>query len=111
MTVLLIGPIFYEHVIALSQHFHNSLYGKRALDTLEQIMNEQPEVTAPHDPVQLKDLKSPSVSFQEVSFSYEQGREVLHNCSFEVKTGENRGPRRGFRGRKEYRHRSTLPVS
>lgn len=88
MTVLLIGPIFYEHVIALSQHFHNSLYGKRALDTLEQIMNEQPEVTAPHDPVQLKDLKSPSVSFQEVSFSYEQGREVLHNCSFEVKTGE-----------------------
>ncbi|PKL60548.1 MAG: hypothetical protein CVV33_02100 [Methanomicrobiales archaeon HGW-Methanomicrobiales-4] len=88
MMVLLIGPIFYEHVIALSQHFHNSLYGKRALDTLEQIMNEEPEVTAPITPLTLTNLESPSLTFQDVSFSYEQGREVLKNCSFQVQSGE-----------------------
>lgn len=88
MMVLLIGPFFYEHVIALSQHFHNSLYGKRALDTLEQIMNEEPEVTAPTALLTISDLKSPSLTFQDVSFSYEQGREVLKNCSFQVQSGE-----------------------
>lgn len=88
MMVLLIGPIFYEHVIALSQHFHNSLYGKRALDTLEQIMNEEPEVTSPIAPLTLTNLESPSLAFQDVSFSYEQGREVLKNCSFQVQSGE-----------------------
>jgi ATP-binding cassette, subfamily C, bacterial CydD len=88
MMVLLIGPIFYEHVIALSQHFHNSLYGKRALDTLEQIMKEEPEVTSPVAPLTLTNLESPSVTFRDVSFSYEQGRQVLNNCSFEIRSGE-----------------------
>lgn len=88
MTVLLVGPLFYEHVISLSQHFHNSLYGKRALDTLEQIMNEEPEVTSPGTPVPVRYETAPAVTFHHVGFSYEKGREILHNCSFEVKGGE-----------------------
>jgi ABC-type transport system involved in cytochrome bd biosynthesis fused ATPase/permease subunit len=88
MMVLLVGPVFYEHVIALSQHFHNSLYGKRALDTLEHIMNTEPEVTSPAVPLPLTKTGSPLVTFQDVSFSYEQGRQVLSSCSFEVQPGE-----------------------
>ncbi len=88
MTVLLVGPVFYEHVIALSQHFHNSLYGKRALDTLEQIMNEVPVVTGPHTPVTLQRNPPPGVVFDDVSFSYESGREVLKECSFTIQSRE-----------------------
>jgi ABC-type transport system involved in cytochrome bd biosynthesis fused ATPase/permease subunit len=88
MTVLLVGPIFYEHVIALSQHFHNSLYGKRALDTLEKIIQEKPVVSAPDIPGSVHRTPPPGVRFNDVSFSYETGREVLKNLTFEVKSGE-----------------------
>jgi ABC-type transport system involved in cytochrome bd biosynthesis fused ATPase/permease subunit len=88
MMVLLIGPIFYEHVIALSQHFHNSLYGKRALDSLETILEEKPEVTDPKDRMVLSDQGPHSLSFHEVNFAYDTNREVLKNCSFELKAGE-----------------------
>lgn len=87
MMVLLVGPIFYEHVISLSQHFHNSLYGKRALDSLEAIMHEEPQVTGPNTPVQASST-SPSVTLWDVSFAYEQGRQVLNNCSFTIRPGE-----------------------
>lgn len=87
MMVLLVGPIFYEHVISLSQHFHNSLYGKRALDSLEAIMHEEPQVTGPKTPVQASST-SPSVTLRDVSFAYEQGRQVLNNCSFTIRPGE-----------------------
>lgn len=88
MTVLLVGPIFYEHVIALSQHFHNSLYGKRALDTLEKIIQEKPVVSDPVTPILVHRIPPPGVKFNEISFSYEKGREVLKNLTFEVKSGE-----------------------
>ena len=87
MMVLLVGPIFYEHVISLSQHFHNSLYGKRALDSLEAIMHEEPQVTGPKSPIQAS-VTSPSVTFRDVSFAYEQGRQVLNTCSFTIRPGE-----------------------
>lgn len=87
MMVLLIGPVFYEHVIALSQHFHNSLYGKRALDSLEMILHEEPQVKAPNTPRSPSD-GSPSVVFRDVSFAYEQGRQVLNRCSFTIRPGE-----------------------
>jgi len=88
MTVLLVGPVFYEHVIALSQHFHNSLYGKRALDTLEKIMLEEPQVTSPEKPIQIERIPPPDVQFNDVSFGYEKGRDVLKNCTFSVQSGE-----------------------
>ncbi|HWQ64854.1 MAG TPA: ABC transporter ATP-binding protein/permease, partial [Methanospirillum sp.] len=88
MTVLLVGPVFYEHVIALSQHFHNSLYGKRALDTLEQIMQEEPQVTSPDTPIPVHRVPPPELRFEHISFGYETGREVLKDCSFTIKSGE-----------------------
>ncbi len=88
MTVLLVGPIFYEHVIALSQHFHNSLYGKRALDTLEKIMQEKPVVSDPETPIPVYRTLPPGITFDEVSFSYEKGRDVLKNLTFKVNPGE-----------------------
>nr|WP_319540707.1 ABC transporter ATP-binding protein/permease [uncultured Methanospirillum sp.] len=88
MTVLLVGPVFYEHVIALSQHFHNSLYGKRALDMLETIMLEEPQVTSPEKAIQIQRIPPPDVQFDDVSFGYETGREVLKDCSFSIKSGE-----------------------
>ena len=87
MMVLLIGPVFYEHVISLSQHFHNSLYGKRALDSLEVIMHEEPQVKAPDIPLSISGAP-PSVTFRNVNFAYEQGRQVLNNCSFTIQPGE-----------------------
>jgi ATP-binding cassette, subfamily C, bacterial CydD len=83
MIVLLIGPVFYEHVIALSQYFHNSLYGKKALDSLELIMKEDPVIKSPVTPKIIKSAIH-SITFDKVCFAYEKGREVLDDCSFNI---------------------------
>lgn len=88
MMVLLIGPLFYEQVIALSQHFHNSLYGKHALDTLEQIMKETPSINAPDVKIQNNHEKAPSVTFKDVNFAYENDLYILKNCSFKIESGK-----------------------
>lgn len=87
MIVLLIGPVFYEHVIALSQHFHNSLYGKKALDSLEHLMKEVPGIKSPEAPKNIRST-SHSITFDKVCFAYEKGREVLDDCSFQINQNE-----------------------
>jgi len=88
MIVLLVGPVFYEHVTALSQYFHNSLYGKKALDALLKIIKEEPKVKSPDTTVTIPEIKPPSVTFDNVSFAYEEGREVLKGCSFKINPKE-----------------------
>lgn len=56
------------------------------LDRTEEIMNMQPEDVPAERPLQLGDIKG-NYKFEDVSFSYEEGKEVIHNISFEAPAG------------------------
>jgi ATP-binding cassette, subfamily C, bacterial CydD len=87
-AVLFIGPVFYEHVIALSKHFNYCLHGKRVLDTIEELLNEKPNISAPHTPIRHISDRSLSITFKDVEFSFREDRKILNNCSFEIQPGE-----------------------
>ena len=56
------------------------------LDRTEEIMNMAPEDNAEERPVQLKEVVGNYV-FDQVSFAYEEGKEVVHDISFEAPAG------------------------
>ncbi|WP_054558372.1 ABC transporter ATP-binding protein [Croceitalea dokdonensis] len=57
------------------------------LDRTEELMNQVTEADEKDRTIQLSNLKG-DVVFKEVSFAYEEDKEVLHNISFEAKSGE-----------------------
>ncbi|RMB64167.1 ABC transporter ATP-binding protein [Dokdonia sinensis] len=57
------------------------------LDRTEELMNMTPEEDLAHRTTVLEEVKG-NVKFENVSFSYEEGKEVLHNISFEMKPGQ-----------------------
>lgn len=56
------------------------------LDRTEEIMNMQPEDIPEERPLQLEGIKG-DFKFEDVSFAYEEGKEVIHNISFEAPAG------------------------
>jgi len=56
------------------------------LDRTEEIMNRKPEDDSENRPIVLKDLKG-DIVFKNVSFSYEEGNEVIKDISFEAPSG------------------------
>ncbi|MDG1476558.1 MAG: ABC transporter ATP-binding protein [Vicingaceae bacterium] len=56
------------------------------LDRTQEIMNMQPEDNPLERSVELTDIHG-DISFNNVSFSYEEGKEVVHNISLEAKQG------------------------
>lgn len=56
------------------------------LDRTEEIMNMDPEDIQEQRPIQLTRLHG-DYKFENVSFAYEEGKEVIHNISFEAKAG------------------------
>lgn len=57
------------------------------LDRTEELMNKTVEAQEKERTILLQGLKG-DVAFDNVSFSYEEDKEVLHNISFNVKSGE-----------------------
>ncbi|WP_299220465.1 ABC transporter ATP-binding protein [uncultured Aquimarina sp.] len=56
------------------------------LDRTEELMNMEPEEDPENRTVQLENIKG-DIIFDNVSFSYEEGKEVLHNISFRASSG------------------------
>jgi len=56
------------------------------LDRTEEIMNMAPEDVPEERPIQLKSLNG-DYRFENVSFAYEEGKEVIHNITFEASSG------------------------
>ncbi|MFK7813702.1 MAG: ABC transporter ATP-binding protein [Maribacter sp.] len=57
------------------------------LDRTEELMNMTPESDEENRTIVLKDIKG-DIVFDDVSFAYEEDKEVLHNISFEAKSGD-----------------------
>ncbi len=56
------------------------------LDRTEELMNLEPEDDISNRTERLPSIQG-NISFNNVSFSYEKGKEVIHNISFEAKSG------------------------
>jgi ABC-type multidrug transport system fused ATPase/permease subunit len=56
------------------------------LDRTEEIMNMQPEEDSDKRTIKLENIKG-DIHFQEVSFAYQEGKEVVHNISFNAPAG------------------------
>jgi subfamily B ATP-binding cassette protein MsbA len=56
------------------------------LDRTEELMNMIPEADEKERVLQLENVKG-DMTFENVSFAYEEEKEVLHNISFDVKSG------------------------
>ncbi|WP_273275361.1 ABC transporter ATP-binding protein [Maribacter polysiphoniae] len=56
------------------------------LDRTEELMNMTPEADETQRTIVLDDVKG-DMAFEHVSFAYEEDKEVLHDISFEVKSG------------------------
>ncbi|MFD0798900.1 ABC transporter ATP-binding protein [Maribacter chungangensis] len=57
------------------------------LDRTEELMNKTPESDEENRTIVLDDIKG-NIVFDDVSFAYEEDKEVLHNISFEAKSGD-----------------------
>lgn len=57
------------------------------LDRTEELMNMTPESDEENRTTVLKDIQG-AIAFEDVSFAYEENKEVLHNISFEVHKGD-----------------------
>ncbi len=57
------------------------------LDRTEELMNMTPELDEAERTINLDKIKG-DIVFNDVSFAYETDKEVLHNISFEVKSGD-----------------------
>ncbi|RMA64424.1 ABC transporter ATP-binding protein [Ulvibacter antarcticus] len=56
------------------------------LDRTEELMNMEPEADEENRTIVLEEFKG-NIKFDDVSFSYEKGKEVLHNITFEAPAG------------------------
>ncbi|WP_299189060.1 ABC transporter ATP-binding protein [uncultured Aquimarina sp.] len=56
------------------------------LDRTEELMNMDPEEDEKNRTIKLENMKG-DIIFDNVSFSYEEGKEVLHNISFKASSG------------------------
>ncbi len=57
------------------------------LDRTEELMNKTPESDEENRTIILDDIKG-DIIFDDVSFAYEEDKEVLHNINFEAKSGD-----------------------
>jgi subfamily B ATP-binding cassette protein MsbA len=81
LLVFLVAPIM--QVVSIGTQLTEALAG---LERTQEIMRERPEDQDPKRAVQLRDIVG-TVEFENVSFSYDQTHEVLHDISFRSEPG------------------------
>lgn len=79
---------FWQPIINLSNIFNNFINNIAYLERIFETLDEPPAITDKEGAYELPKIKG-SVSFENVTFSYEQDKTVLENISFDVKPGES----------------------
>ncbi|WP_026523611.1 ABC transporter ATP-binding protein [Butyrivibrio sp. MB2005] len=79
---------FWQPIMNLGNIFNNFINNIAYLERIFETMDEPVTVTDAEDAVPMKEMKG-EVEFKNVSFSYEKGKEILHDVSFTVKPGES----------------------
>ena len=77
---------FWQPIMNMGNIFNNFLNNMAYLERIFETLGEPVTVDSLPDAAEMPPIKG-AVSFQNVSFSYEKGKEVLHNVSFDIKPG------------------------
>lgn len=79
---------FWQPIMNLSNLFNNFVNGVSYLERIFETMDEPVRVTNKENAFELPPIKG-DVTFDKVSFSYDESAEILHELSFDVKAGES----------------------
>ena len=79
---------FWQPIMNMGNIFNNFLNNMAYLERIFETMGEKVTVADAENATEMPPIKG-HVEFKNVSFSYEEGKEVLHNVSFEVQPGES----------------------
>ena len=77
---------FWQPIMNMGNIFNNFLNNMAYLERIFETMGEKVEVDDAPDAVKMPPIQG-KVEFKDVSFSYEEGKEVLHHVSFTVDPG------------------------
>ncbi|MFW6287347.1 MAG: ABC transporter ATP-binding protein [bacterium] len=78
---------FWQPVINLSNFYNQILIANSAAERVFQILDTEPDIKDKENAIELPDVKG-EVEFKNVTFSYEEGIEILKNMNFDIKPGE-----------------------
>lgn len=79
---------FWQPIMNLGNIFNNFINNMAYLERIFETMGEEVSVADAEDATEMPKIKG-EVEFENVHFSYEAGKEILHNVSFTVKPGES----------------------
>lgn len=79
---------FWQPIMNLSNLFNNFVNGISYLERIFETMDEPVKVKDKENASEMGEIKG-NVTFDNVSFSYDESAEILHDLSFEVKAGES----------------------
>ena len=89
-TFIFYMTILYS-VLAPLKEFSKASYnipkGLASMERVDKIMNAENDIREPENPIELKGFND-KIEFRGVYFSYEEGKEVLHDISLEVPKGK-----------------------
>lgn len=77
---------FWQPIMNMGNIFNNFLNNMAYLERIFETLGEPVTVDNAPDAIEMPPIKG-AVSFKNVSFSYEPGKEILHNVSFDIKPG------------------------
>jgi len=79
---------FWQPIMNLGNIFNNFINNIAYLERIFETMGEEITVDDAEDAIEMPPIKG-EVTFENVRFSYEEGKEILHDVSFTVKPGES----------------------
>lgn len=79
---------FWQPIMNLGNIFNNFINNIAYLERIFETLDEPVTVCDAEDAVEMPDIKG-EVTFENVTFAYEEGKDVLKNVSFTVKAGES----------------------
>lgn len=79
---------FWQPIMNLGNIFNNFINNIAYLERIFETLDEPVTVKNAPDAIEMKPIEG-SVSFENVTFAYEEGKNVLHNVSFTVNPGES----------------------
>ena len=79
--------MFYQPITALANVIENLEQALAGAERVFEILDTEPEIKEKPNPIELENVRG-RVTFEDVTFSYNQGSPVLKNISFDIEPGQ-----------------------
>ncbi|MDP4171715.1 MAG: ABC transporter ATP-binding protein [Bacillota bacterium] len=79
--------MFWEPISRIGQVYNQLLMGMASSERIFEFLDEEPIVSDKTDSIEIKEIKG-DITFENVSFSYDEKRAALNNVSLEMKAGQ-----------------------